>query len=270
MARLRGEGGCPWDREQTYETIKNYLIEETYEVVESIEEKDFNHLAEELGDVLLQIVFLSQIAEEKGHFDIDKVIDSISSKMIRRHPHVFGDKKVSSSDEVLQNWEGMKQTERLEKPHSGDSTERQRPSILDGVTTRAPAVIEASQLSQRAARVGFDWSSPEDILAKLQEEIEELRRAAGSSKETETPRLDEEINQGNIADEIGDIIFVAVNLARHFKIDPESALKRTNNKFRNRFRYIESMLARSNKTFQEVGLEELERYWQEAKSQEAH
>ncbi|MFI5173422.1 MAG: nucleoside triphosphate pyrophosphohydrolase [Terriglobia bacterium] len=264
MARLRGEGGCPWDREQTYETLKNFLIEETYEAVEAIENKDFEGLCEELGDVLLEVVFLAQIAREEHRFTIDDVIDAIGTKMVRRHPHVFGDKQVADSREVLKNWEEMKKAERAEK-RSGEPGAAEHPSILDGVTRRIPAVLEASQLSQRAARVGFDWSRAEEILEKLHEEMEELQEAMRIGPHPESEVLEEHDKRANIEDEIGDIIFVAVNLARHFKIDPESALKKTNQKFRNRFRYIECMLARSNKSFEQTNLQEMERYWQEAK-----
>jgi MazG family protein len=267
MARLRGEGGCPWDREQTYETLKNFLIEETYEAVEAIEDKDYGALCEELGDVLLEVVFLAQIAKEENRFTLDDVIDAIKTKMVRRHPHVFGDTRVADSREVLKNWEEMKQAERAEK--RGDKlTEALPPSILDGVTRRIPAVLEASQLSQRAARVGFDWSRAEEILDKLHEEMGELREAMRGNPQQQSDALEDRCELSRVEDEIGDIIFVAVNLARHFNIDPESALKKTNQKFRNRFRYIESMLARSNKSFEQTNLEEMERYWQEAKREE--
>lgn len=268
MSRLRGEGGCPWDREQTYETIKNFLIEETYETVEAIEDGDPKALCDELGDVLLQIIFLSQIAKEENLFTIDEVIDAISAKMIRRHPHVFGGTRVADSAEVLRNWEQMKQAERVEKKDSGTET-TPTPSILDGVTRRIPAVLEASQLSQRAARVGFDWAKAEEILEKLHEEMDELRVAIKAQAESGVDPLTAETSRSNVEDEIGDIFFVAVNLARYFKIDPESALKKTNQKFRNRFRYIEAMLARSNKSFDESSLEEMEKYWQEAKQAES-
>jgi MazG family protein len=264
MARLRGEGGCPWDREQTYDTLKNYLIEETYEAVEAIEEKDYPGLCEELGDVLLEVVFLAQIAREEDRFTIDDVIDAVRNKMVRRHPHVFGDKQVADSREVLKNWEEMKQAERAER-QSAEAEKAQPPSILDGVTRRIPAVLEASQLSQRAARVGFDWSRAEEILEKLNEELEELQEAMKGSPHPESREVGEPRVLSRIEDEIGDIIFVAVNLARHFKIDPESALKKTNQKFRDRFRYIENKLARGNKSFEQTNLQEMESYWQEAK-----
>ncbi len=265
MAKLRGEGGCPWDREQTYETIKNYLIEETYEVVEVIEENNYNALQEELGDILLQVIFLSQIAQEQKRFTINDVISTITSKMIRRHPHVFGDVRVRDSGEVLKNWEQMKQAERLEKK-SSDQKDDSETSILDGVTKRAPAVLEASQLSQRAARVGFDWSRAEDVLDKLDEEIRELREAVGahSGRMSGEPRTGFEVEA-----EIGDILFVIVNLARHFDIDAESALKKTNQKFRDRFRYMENRLAQLKRSFEDTNLEELEQYWQEAKRSES-
>lgn len=268
MARLRGKEGCPWDREQTYETIKNFLIEEVYEVVETIEDKNYDALCEELGDVLLQIVFLSQIAREENRFTIEDVIESIRMKMIRRHPHVFGEIKVTDSGEVLRNWEQMKQAERLEKraETTGGNT---RVSILDGVTRRIPAVLEASQLSQRAARIGFDWARAEDVLDKLHEEVKELQKAVNDTSEPQVGTWKDEERNSMVENEIGDILFVAVNLARHFKIDPESALRKTNQKFRNRFRYVEDMLAKSNKNFEQTNLEEMEEYWQEAKRRES-
>lgn len=267
MAKLRSKDGCPWDREQTYETLKNFLIEETYEAVEAIEEKNVESLCEELGDVLLEVVFLAQIAHEEGRFSIDDVIDSIRAKMVRRHPHVFGDAKVADAGEVLKNWEQMKQAERSGK-RSEDSPEGHRPSILDGVTRRIPAVLEASQLSQRAARVGFDWSRAEEILEKLHEELGELQEAIKAAPDSESGPSEVSREVSKIEDEIGDIFFVAVNLARHFRIDPETALKKTNQKFRDRFRHIENMLARTNRTFDQTNLEEMERYWQEAKRRE--
>jgi len=264
MAKLRGKDGCPWDREQTYETLKNFLVEETYEAVEAIEEKDFESLCEELGDVLLEVVFLAQIANEEGRFSIDDVIESIRAKMERRHPHVFGETKVADTGEVLKNWEQLKQAERLGK-RSEESLEELPPSILDGVTRRIPAVLEASQLSQRAALVGFDWSRAEEILEKLHEELGELQEAIKAAPESESGPGTASCELSKIEGEIGDIFFVAVNLARHFRIDPETALKKTNQKFRDRFRHIENMLARTNRTFDQTDLEEMERYWQEAK-----
>lgn len=268
MARLRGEGGCPWDREQTYDTIKNYLIEETYETVESIENRNYEALCEELGDVLLQVIFLSQIAGEEGRFDIGDVVDAISSKMVRRHPHVFGGTTVANSGEVLKNWEQMKQSERLEK-RASEAENVPAPSILDGVTRRIPAILEASQLSQRAARVGFDWSRAEEIMDKLHEEIDELRQAMVNVSNSQIDEIESAAKTVEVENEIGDIIFVAINLARHFKIDPESALKKTNQKFRDRFRHIERRLFEANKTFEQTSLEEMERYWQEAKQQDS-
>lgn len=217
--------------------------------------------------MLLEVVFLAQIAKEENRFTIDDVIEAISTKMVRRHPHVFGNTQVADSREVLKNWEEMKQAERAAK-RGNMVEEAQSPSILDGVTRRIPAVLEASQLSQRAARVGFDWSRAEEILDKLHEELEELRDAMKGTLQPLSDAVEEPCEFSRIEEEIGDIIFVAVNLARHFKIDPESALKKTNQKFRNRFRYIENMLARSNKSFEQTDLEEMERYWQEAKRKE--
>lgn len=268
MERLRGEDGCPWDREQTYATIKNYLIEEAYETVEAIEDNNFDALCEELGDILLQVVFLSQIASEEKRFTVDDVIEAISTKMVRRHPHVFGEVNVADSNEVLKNWEAMKQAERLEKQPLHPNG--QVPSILDGVTRRQPAVLEASQISQRAARVGFDWSKAEEIFEKLNEEIDELHDAIESNRVSgRHPVQAAGDNDSKIEEEIGDIMFVAINLARHFNIDPESALKKTNRKFRNRFRHIETMLSLNKKSFGETTLQEMEHYWTEAKRSES-
>lgn len=260
MARLRAPDGCPWDREQTHTTLKPYLIEEAYEVLQAIDDNDDEELKAELGDILLQVVFHSQIATETGRFAVDDVIQTLCAKLIRRHPHVFGETEVSGTHEVLQNWESIKAQEKAAKAEAnGTTVETSKPaSFLDNVSPKMPPLIEARQLTERAAYVKFDWERPEDCLDKLHEEVDELKA------ELAAPTL----NHLAIADEVGDLLFVAVNIARLLKVDPDSALKNANRKFRRRFGYIEQALAREGKTIQDSNLEEMERYWQEAKQGE--
>lgn len=243
--RLRHpETGCPWDREQTFETIAPYTIEEAYEVTDAIERTDWGELKEELGDLLLQVVFHSRMAEEEGLFNFSDVVESIVEKMIRRHPHVFGDEQLSDSEAQTEAWERHKAEE---KPH--------RKSIMDGVTVALPATTRAVKIQRRAARVGFDWSNPEPVFDKIAEELDEVRH------EIQHDRL----NHERVADEIGDLLFACTNLARHLKVDPESALRGTNRKFEQRFRYIEEQLAEQNRHPRELSLEELEALWVQAK-----
>src|SRR5580698_8684645 len=229
MARLRAPGGCPWDREQDFDSIKPYLLEETYEVLDAIDQRDWPNLAEELGDLMLQAVFFAQMASEEGKFRIDDSLDAISEKLIRRHPHVFGDGSAKTSDDVKRRWDEIKADEKKDqgKPQSGR---------LDSVPRKLPALVEAQQISSKAAAVGFDWENPEQVLEKLDEELEELQRARAGASHAE------------IENEIGDLLFVLVNLARFMKVDPEQALRGTNAKFRRRFGYIESKLAEAGKT----------------------
>lgn len=252
MARLRAPGGCPWDREQTYGSLAQYLLEETYETFDAIQEAEEGNpanLREELGDVLLQVVFHSQIAEERGDFTIDEVIRGVAEKLVLRHPHVFGEKKLETASDVVNNWDELK---RMERAASGKE-EKPKDSILDDVTVHFPALLEAQKLTKKAAKVGFDWESAEQIFDKLHEEIDELKAALKEKKEIE------------IQEEIGDLLFVIVNLARHFDADAETALKLTNRKFRRRFSFIENELKRQNKTLAETSLEEMDRLWNEAK-----
>lgn len=244
VARLRGPDGCPWDREQTPETLKPMLIEEAYEVIEAIDSKDPDQLCAELGDLLFQVVFHSQIASERGHFTLAEVIDRTYEKMYKRHPHVFGGADYKTSAEVLRNWEDIKAVERGE--------EAPRP-LLSGIPSRLPPLYQAYQLTAKAARVGFDWSTVEQIVEKLREEAEELLRAV---RDGQTER---------IADEVGDLLFVAANIARFLEIDPESALRRANLKFVERFNYIEEEMRRRGKTLKESSLEEMDQLWEEAK-----
>ncbi|PYV42287.1 MAG: nucleoside triphosphate pyrophosphohydrolase [Acidobacteria bacterium] len=252
--RLRGPEGCPWDREQTFDTLKPMLLEEAYEVLEALDSGTRQELCRELGDLLFQIVFLAKVAESEGEFQIDDVVEEIVAKMIRRHPHVFSQAKVSSSAEVLKNWEIIKQEERAEG--SQGLVKSSTRSILEGVPTM-PALLAAHKLTSKAARVGFDWSHLDEIVLKLQEEIEELREAL----ELKPPEsFDSKIEQ-----EVGDLLFVAVNIARFLKIDPETALRKTNRKFAQRFQYIESSLRKAGKHFGDSNIEEMEGLWQEAK-----
>ena len=257
MNRLRSPGGCPWDREQTYGTLAPMLLEEAYEAFDALEEARQGRpdaLREELGDLLFQITFFARVAAERGEFTIDDVIDHVHAKMVRRHPHVFGDAKAADSAEVLRNWETIKAEE---KRAAGTTA---GVSILDGVSAKAPALMEAYQLSTKAARVGFDWSNTADIFEKLQEEIDELRAAIEAHQNS-----DDEADHVRVREEIGDLLFVVTNIARHLSVEPEAALKLTNRKFRRRFGYIETRLRERNQEFDQATLDELEELWQEAK-----
>jgi MazG family protein len=259
MHRLRSPDGCPWDREQTYATLAPMMLEEAYEAFEAVEEARAgrpNELRDELGDLLFQIIFYAQVAKERGEFTIDDVTNAIHTKMVRRHPHVFGEVKADDSATVLLNWETMKAEER----RAAGKTENTSTSILDGVPSKAPALMEAHQLSTKAARVGFDWKSIDDIFEKLHEEIEELRGAI-----TQHAELKDEATHARVREELGDLLFAATNIARHLHVEPEAALKLTNRKFRQRFKYIEDTLRAQGKTFQDVSIDELESLWQEAK-----
>src|SRR5262245_26877661 len=258
MATLRGPNGCPWDKQQDLNSLKPMLVEEVYEVLEAVENNDFEGLSEELGDLLLHVLFNAQLAKESGRFDIDTVIDQVSDKLVRRHPHVFGDGSASTPEEVIRNWEAIKAEEKAQKLKS--RTPQQR-SLLEGILSKLPAIHEAHQISSRAARVGFDWPDVEGIFDKLQEEVRELKEVISSgSDETRRERLE---------DEIGDMLFVIVNIARYLKIDSESALKRANRKFKSRFQYMEGELAKQGKTLEQTSLEEMEALWQKAKLEAA-
>jgi len=250
MARLRGPDGCPWDREQTFDTIKRYTLEETYEVFDAIERKAWSDLKDELGDLFLQVLFYSQMAAEAGYFTISDVAANLNAKLIRRHPHVFGDGKADDAETVLKNWEEIK---REEKRVAGVSEEA---SLLGQIPRSMPAMIEARKLGAGAAKVGFDWSAADDIFAKLEEEIAELR--------AEIRKESKEGNSEAIEEELGDLIFTVVNLARHLKVDPESSLRRANAKFRRRFLAMEHE-ARGSEGLADLGPEELEALWRQAK-----
>ena len=283
MARLRGPGGCPWDREQTFDSIKPYTLEETYEVLEAIDNRDWHELTGELGDLLLQVLFYAQMAKEQNTFSIDDVIDRLSRKLVDRHPHVFGDVKAETSSDVLRNWEALKAEEkkkRLEEgggksAKAGDNPE----SALAGVSPTMPALLEGHKLSSRAAHVGFDWPNIQGLFEKLREETEELqehleqfpapgpqphgRGFAGSGRQ----QISEDLHE-RLEGEVGDLFFVLVNIARYLSLDPESALKKTNRKFRRRFQWMEDQLRISGRTPEQASMEELESLWQQAKQQE--
>jgi tetrapyrrole methylase family protein/MazG family protein len=242
---LRGPEGCPWDKEQTHETLKRYLIEETYEVIDAIDHGDIDHLIEELGDVLLQVMLHAQIGQDEGYFSIADVIEGIAEKMVRRHPHVFGSVEVENTDEVLQNWEEIKKQEKGEE----DS------SILDGVSFSLPNLIRAFELQKKAAKVGFDWQEITPAFAKVKEELQEFEAELGCLNQ-----------QSELAKkEFGDLLFAFVNVARFLKIHPEEALFETNQKFVRRFRFIEQQVAESGRKFEDFSLEELDQFWDEAK-----
>jgi len=252
MDRLRGPDGCPWDREQDYGTLRGYLLEECYEVAEALDRADPTALCEELGDLLFQIVFLARIAKEEGRFSIDDVVQGIRDKMVRRHPHVFGSASARDSDEVLRHWERIKREEK----NGPDGNAAGRPgSVLDGVPRALPALLKAQRLGTKAARVGFDWERPQDVLDKIEEELRELRQAV------------ERAERDSTREELGDVLFSLAMLARHLEVEPEGALEQANRKFVKRFCWIESELSRRGEAIEEAGLERLERLWTEAKLQ---
>jgi len=244
MALLRSENGCPWDREQNHESLKKYLIEETYEVLEAIDLKDKNKISEELGDLLLQIVFHSQIGKENGTFDISDVITEVSRKMILRHTHVFGEDKAETADDVVNNWEAIKKKEKGISSHTG---------VLKDVPSNLPSLMRSYKVQQKAAQVGFDWDHVEDAFAKLEEEIQELKDVYKSN------------NMERITDELGDVLFSVVNVSRYLKIQPELALTGTINKFIKRFEYIEEESKKVGKRIEDMTLTEMDELWEKAK-----
>lgn len=246
MSRLRGPGGCPWDREQTHESLKKYVIEETYEVVDAIDSGDMDELRDELGDLLLQVLFHAELAKEQGIFDIDDVIEGISSKLIRRHPHVFGDASVKCADEVLHRWEQIK---------LGEKGYEKRTSALDGVPSTLPALSRAMKISKKAAKTGFEWPNLDAVVDKLEEEVAELKH---------------ELHTGSterIAEEIGDLLFTVVNVARWTKVDPEDALRAMTKRFADRFRCIEEAARESSRPIESMTIEEMDAIWDRAKQE---
>ncbi len=251
MTTLRAPEGCPWDREQDFDSLKPMLIEEVYELIDAIDDRDYPGIAEELGDVLLHILFNAQLGKEAGKFTIDTVIQGISEKLVRRHPHVFGNEAAADADQVVTNWEAIKEREKAEK---GEGDPTRPPSVLEGIPSKLPALHEAHKISSRVVRVGFDWPEIDAVFDKLQEEIAELREAIADGSASEA-----------VADEVGDVLFTMVNVARFLNIDTESALKRSNRKFRSRFRYVEEQLSLEGKTATDASVEEMEALWQQAK-----
>jgi MazG family protein len=243
MARLRAPDGCPWDQKQTFDTIKPYLLEETYEVMDAIDARDWPELREELGDLMLQPVFFAQMAAEAGHFDIAGSLRAINEKLIRRHPHVFGDGDADTPEAVKIRWDQIKAEEKAAKGRSDET-------LLGGVSRALPALVEADQIARKAAGVGFDWENAGQVIDKLHEELGELARAA---------------NPAEVEDELGDLLFVVVNLARKLNVDPEQALRKTNVKFRRRFGHVERRLREQAKAWDETNITEMEALWQEAK-----
>ena len=250
MARLRGPGGCPWDREQTFDTIKRHTLEETYEVFDAIERRDWPNLKDELGDLFLQVLFYAQMASEAGYFDLRDVAENLSAKLIRRHPHIFGDVEAADANAVLRNWEQIKVEE---KKASGEPTDKK--SMLDDVPRSMPASMEAAKLGSKAAKVGFDWPDASGLFAKVDEEIAELMIEVEAK------------HRENVEAEFGDLMFTVMNLARHLKVDTESALRRSNAKFRARFAAMEKA-AGGSAVLETMAPEELEALWSEAKEQE--
>ena len=275
MACLRAPGGCPWDREQTFDSIKPYTLEETYEVFEAIENRDWKELPGELGDLLLQVLFYAEMAKESGYFSIDDVIDRLSEKLVQRHPHVFGDTKADTAHEVVRNWEALKKAEASQR--SRVSAQGDRQSLLSGISRAMPALLEATKLSRKAASVGFDWPEISGIFEKLDEEVAELRHDiadlpqpiqpadghAGSRTHQVSPNLQERVEA-----EVGDLFFVLVNLARFLDVDPESALRRTTQKFRRRFEGMENQSHEQGRRLEEMNIDEMETLWQSSKAEE--
>ncbi len=292
MHRLRAPGGCPWDREQTFDSIKPFTLEETYEVLEAIDNRDWDELTGELGDLLLQVLFYAEMAKEEDRFAIDDVLDRLSNKLINRHPHVFGDVEAKTSADVLRNWEAIKAEEKKKRlaqrgesktPPSSKEDEDGAPagtdSVLAGVSKAMPALMEAFKLSSRAAHVGFEWPEIGGLFEKLEEETQELKeelaklpdphlrppeRGVASSGKQQIP---EEL-RARMEDEVGDLLFVLVNVARYLSLDPESALRKTNRKFRQRFQWVEESLHRQGKKPAESSLDEMETLWQQSKREE--
>ncbi|MEI6349937.1 MAG: nucleoside triphosphate pyrophosphohydrolase [Verrucomicrobiota bacterium] len=249
VARLRAPDGCPWDREQTHASLRGGLLEEAHEVVEAIEENDDAHLREELGDLLLQVVMHSQMASETGRFDFDEVAREISEKLIRRHPHVFGDTQVADTSGVLKQWDAIKREEKGNR----------HVSLLDGVSTSLPALIRAEKIAKRAARVGFDWEHPAQVIEKIREELAETEEVLAQTGAEQQDRIEEEL---------GDLLFAVANLARKVKVEPEVALRRATGKFIKRFQGIEAVLRERGRAAEECTLEELDAIWNEIKAVE--
>ena len=262
MATLRGPDGCPWDREQDLDSLRPMLIEEVYEVIDAVDRRDYAGLAEELGDLLLHVVFHARLGEELGAFTIDDALDGVCDKLVRRHPHVFGDESAESADEVVANWEEIKKQEKLSRRQAGPDAESAPPSsVLDGIPPTLPALNRAHKISSKVVRVGFEWPDLDAVFAKLDEEVAELKEAI-SRPESERSATDIEL-------ELGDAFFVMVNIARRLGLDSESALKKANRKFESRFRRVESLLRTDGIALEDAGTEALEDRWQRVKQEGA-
>ncbi|MEO8216724.1 MAG: nucleoside triphosphate pyrophosphohydrolase [Acidobacteriota bacterium] len=246
MSTLRAPGGCPWDREQTLADLKPFVIEEAYEVVDAIDREDSEALREEVGDMLLEAVFVAEIARENGSFDVYDAVTAVHDKLVRRHPHVFADVEAKDAEAVLVNWEKLKNEERA----------RESKSLLSGVPVSLPALLKATRLTEKAARVGFDWETPQDVVEKMEEELEELKAAIRSD------------NRAEIENELGDLFFTLANIARKLKVNSEEALQATNRKFIRRFQAVEAGLRSAGKTFEEATLAEMDAFWNEEKDRE--
>ena len=283
MERLRAPGGCPWDREQTFDTIKPYTLEEAYEVIEAIDARDWDELTGELGDLLLQVLFYAEMAQEEHRFSIDDVLDRLSNKLVDRHPHVFGEVKADTPGEVLRNWQALKAEEKKKRQQeSGEKVKKEDhpESVLAGISSAMPSMMEAHKISSRVAHVGFDWPNIDELFAKLTEETNELRKnleeypapgpqpeSAGGVAGARGEKIPDELRE-RLEDEVGDLFFVLVNIARYLSLDPESALRKTNRKFRRRFQYLEERLRERGRKPAGSSLGEMESLWQESKRQE--
>jgi len=275
MAHLRGPDGCPWDRAQNYDTMKALLLEEAYEVIDAVNQRDFAGLEEELGDLLFQVVFYSRLAEEEGRFTLSNVMEKLYSKLVRRHPHVFGEKKARDAEEALKSWNAVKEDERKDarrdntdgvtaQAQRGAGDQSDRESLLDGIAETLPSTLVAHELGVRAAEAGFDWPRSSDVVDKVEEELAELKQELRSNEE-DAPHLQA---RSRIEEEIGDLLFALSQLARHLGTDPESCLRRGNQKFRRRFQALERELARRGRKPGDCNLEELEAVWSNAKAEE--
>jgi tetrapyrrole methylase family protein/MazG family protein len=244
VSKLRSPDGCPWDREQTHESLKRFLLEETYELFETIDDQDFDAMKDELGDVLLQVLLHAEIAKEQGKFSIDDVITNLREKLVRRHPHVFGDVSANTSEQVLKNWDAIKQTEKAAE---------ERVSALDGVPRVFPALMKAEKIQEKAAKVGFDWDETPDVVEKVHEELAELEKALKTGKQEE------------LEDELGDLLFATVNLSRFIQVDPEFALEKATAKFVKRFHLVEAYAKEEGVDLRDLNLEQLDLLWDRAK-----